>query len=311
MFNTEIASTSKLLSIAVATEREAVRRYSELALRMQKHGNEEAAAVFRSLLDEGRVVEEKITEWASLEGLLIDAGEQGLVWGDPNVGSSYDFQACNPYRCTAYKAFAFAVHNEERAFLFYTYVAADSHDEDVCHHAKALARSGLDRAAALRVRRRRAWHEQSEQITGSRISPAVIYTTEDLLAVIVFIEGYLAGLFELAGGRFEELNSLAASARESCLASEKALQEGELPGSAVSGVLQRVAGWRDQVLAQTSDANAALRRLLEDCDRSFAFYDLVVKSSTDESVMLMAQQQSALITGRITELGRLINSLTN
>jgi rubrerythrin len=307
MFNTEIDSASELLSIAVAAEGEAIRRYSGLAFKMQQHGNEEAAAVFNKLVDEGRSVENRISEWAELEGLVIAAGIAPLVWDDPNVDTGYDIQACNPYRCTPYKVLAFAVHNEERAFLFYTYVAADSHDADVCHHAKVLARAELDRAAALRVLRRSAWHTQSEQITESRISPAVINGTQDLLAAIVFIEQYLAHLFELAASSFTELGSLATRTRESQRASEKMLKDSESPGSAVTGALQRVARWRDEVLAQTVDAKAALRRLFEDCDRSFAFYNSVVKSTSDEQVMLMAQQHSTLATRRIAELERLID----
>jgi rubrerythrin len=311
MFNTDISSTAELFSIATAAEHEANRRYSELASKMLKHGNEDAAAVFEKLAGEAKAAEKKITEWAGLEGLLIDADAAPVVWDDPNVDTGYDTQACNPYRCTPYKVLAFAVHNEERVFLFYTYVAADSHDDDVCHHAKVLARAKLDRAAALRVKRRRAWHEQSVQITESRINPAVINGKQDLLAIIIFIEQYLARLFELAGSRFTELKGLAASTRVSQLSSEKALQDGELPGRAVTGTLQRVARWRDEALAQTGDATAALRRLCEDCDRSFAFYDSVVKSTSDEQVMLMAQQQAIMATRRIAELRRLTDSLKN
>ena len=311
MFNTDITSTTELLSIAVAAEHEVIRRYSELATKMRKHGNEHAAIVFKKLVGEGQAVEKRIAEWAELEGVVIDTDAMPAVWDDPNVGTGYDIQACNPYRCTPYKVLAFAVHNEEHSFLFYTYVAAESQDSDVSHHAKVLARAKLDRAAELRVMRRAAWHAQSEQITESRISPADINGKQDLLAVIIFIEQYLARLFETAGSEFTELRGLAISARISQNNSEEALKAGEPPGSAVTSALQRVAQWRDKVLAQTGDATAALRRLCEDCDRSFAFYDLVVKSTADEQVLLMAQQQSTLATLRIAELRRLTDSLKN
>ncbi len=65
----DINSTSELLSIALAGEREAIRRYSELAKRMQEYGNDEAGTLFEGMIDEERVQEKQLTEWAELEGL--------------------------------------------------------------------------------------------------------------------------------------------------------------------------------------------------------------------------------------------------
>lgn len=309
MFNTNIDSTSELLSIALAAMRQAIRRYSEHALKMREHGNDEAAAVFERLVAKEQGYAKKITEWASLEGIVINADATPVSWKDPGVETDYDVQARNPHRCTPYKALAFAAHNKERAFLFYTYVAADSHAADVCHHAKVLARAELDHAASLRALRRRAWHAQSRQVSKSRIDPGVIDGIPDLLAIIVVIERYLAHLFKLAGGRFPELDSLAASTRGSLSVSEKALHAGDPPGARVTTALQKVTSWSKQILAETLDATAALRRLCTDCDRSFVFYNSVVKLTRDEPVMLMAQQHSALATRRIAELRRVTDSL--
>ena len=309
MLSTEINSTSELISIALAAERKAVQRYTALATRMREHGNEESAVVFDSLVTGEQAYQDKITEWAALEDLVINAEATPGQWDDPNVMTDYDVQARNPCRSTPYKALAYAVHNDERAFLFYTYVAADSHDADVCHYARVLAREELGRAAELRVLRRQAWHAQSQRIAESRMDPGLINTVPDLLAVTICIEQYLGRLFRLAGTEFSELERLAASTRENLTLAEQALHEGEPPGAGVTEALKKVGTWRDAMLSEITDATAALRRLCTDCDRSFAFYNSVVKLAEDEAVMLMAQQHSVLATQRIEELLRLTQKI--
>jgi len=305
MATMNIESTSELISIALATERAAVRRYADLAAKMREHGNQEAANIYTSLVEKEKDHEKKITDWASLEGMDIDSNAVSFHWEDPTVMTDYDIQARNPYRCTAYKALAFAVHNEERAFLFYTYVAADSNNEEVSHHARVLARAELDHAAALRVMRRQAWRAQNEQINASRIDPSVINGTSELLAVIVFIERYLLELCRLAG-KCEELDKLSAATRTALADNQKLLSQAATPGSRVTAALEKVAPWAEKVLNTVrNDANAALRQLYADSDRSFVFYNSVVESTGDEDVMLMAQEQAALILKRNTVLGQL------
>ena len=309
MLSTEVASTSELISIALAAERKAVQRYTALAIKMREHGNEESAVVFDRLAIEAQAYRDKIAEWASLEELVIDADATPGEWDDPNVVTDYDVQARNPFRSTPYKALAYAVHNDERAFLFYTYVAADSHDSDVCHYARVLAREELGRAAELRVLRRQAWHAQSQQIAESRMDPGLVNSVPDLLAVTICIEQYLGRLFKLAGSEFSELESLAASTRENLSLAERTLREGEPPGAGVTEALKKVGTWRDAMLSETTDATAALRRLCTDCDRSFAFYNSVVKKAEDEAVMLMAQQHSVLASQRSEELLRVTQKI--
>lgn len=309
MLSTDISSTPELISIALAAGHKAGQRYARLASRMRRHDNEESAAVFDLLFADEQAYQDKISEWAALEDMQIDADAIPGEWDDPNVQTDYDVQARNPFRCTAYKALAYAVHNTERAFLFYTYVSADSSDADVCHHARVLAREELSRAEALRHRRRKAWHAQTEKITTSRIDPRVINSVPDLLVVTICIEQYLGRLFKLAESKFTELKGLAGSTRQSLSVSEKALREGKPPGAGVMEALKKVGTWRDAMLSETRDASAALRRLSTDCDRSFAFYNSVVKTAEDEAVMLMAQQQSVLATQRITELLRITQKI--
>jgi rubrerythrin len=305
MASTNIQSTSELISIALAAERAAVRRYTGLTEKMRAHGNQEAADVYAKLVKKEKKHEKKITEWAALEGMVVDDEAVSVRWEDPSVMTDYDVQARDPYRCTAYKALAFAVHNEERAFLFYTYVAADSDSEEVSHHARVLAGAELDHAASIRAMRRKAWHEQSESINASRIDPSVINSTAELLAVIVFIERYILQLFRLAN-KASELDKLVEDTRKALTDSQNLLRLAATPGSRVTTTLQRVAPWAAQMLEEARvDTNAALRRLNTDSDRSFTFYNSVVESTDNEDVMLMAQEQSALALQRNAALRQL------
>ena len=131
MLGTDIQSTAELVSIALAAEREAVQRYSELASQMRQYGNDEAGALFERMADEERAHEKQLAEWATLSELAIMTDVGPVRWEDPGVATIYDAEAKDPDRCTPYKALAFAVHNEERAFRFYSYVAANSKDPDV------------------------------------------------------------------------------------------------------------------------------------------------------------------------------------
>ncbi len=309
MVSTDIHSTSRLVSIALAAERDAVQRYSRLAAKMDQYENNESGVLFEELSDEAREHEKKLLEWATLEGLEITGETRPIGWDDPGVASHYDVQARDPYRSTPYKALAYAVHNEERAFRYYSYVAADSGDPDVCHYARILARTQLRRVASLREGRRRAWHEQrSLQGKQPGLAPGIVRSTVDLLAVTVCIEQFFINLIDLAGQDYEQLRNLAISTRKYLSEHERVLHEGGPPGKEVTSALKEIANWRKQTLSEKMGAANALRRLCADCDRSFAFYDSVVKSTRDEELMLMAQNLSGLAMERIAELRRVTDA---
>ena len=305
MLSIDIHSTAGLISIALAAEREAIRRYSELASKMREHGNDEAGALFERMIDEERAHEKQLMEWAALEGHAISTDVGPIRWEDPGVATIYDDEAKDPDQSTPYKALAFAVHNEERAFRYYSYVAAHSKDPDVRDYAEVLAREELGHAALLRAQRRRAWHAQrSHHGSEPGIDPGVIQGTPDLLAVTVCIEQILTNLIDVAVREFPDLKTLAANTEQFLSTSKKALQDGSPPGTDTTTALRTIASWRERTSVAAGDATAALRRLCADCDRSFVFYDSVVTSAQDESVMLMAQRLSLRALERIAELHR-------
>ena len=80
-----------------------------------------------------------------------------------SVGTSqpnFDEAVAGRASLSAYQALAYAVRNEERAFTFYTYVAAEADRPDIRALAEDLARDELRHATLLRHYRRRAFHAE-------------------------------------------------------------------------------------------------------------------------------------------------------
>ncbi|ABD86001.1 conserved hypothetical protein [Rhodopseudomonas palustris BisB18] len=85
---------------------------------------------------------------------------------------------------TAYDAWALAVRHRERAFVFWTYVAALAGDPTVRSTAEGFAREALRDGDALRRERRLAWRSLRHDATGEREAarePASAALLESLL----------------------------------------------------------------------------------------------------------------------------------
>ena len=160
MLSTKVKTTSDLMSIALQAEREAIRRYSELSVKMREAANEFAAALFERMVLEEQEHERLLLQWMAQEGIEENPKIDPVRWRDPNISTTYDDEARDPYQSSPYRALAFAVHNEEIAFRFYTHVAAESENETVRQYAEILAREELGHAALLRAERRLAYHAE-------------------------------------------------------------------------------------------------------------------------------------------------------
>jgi rubrerythrin len=156
MTQLKIASADELLAVAAALEREAAARYRALSARMARQGDASMAAQFDLLAG----IEDRHASHVAERGeaLLGHAPlPRNAGWDLP---SNYDEEEARGAMLGAYQALAFAVRNEERAFVFYTYVAAEAKDPGVRALAEELARDELEHAALLRHQRRRAFHTE-------------------------------------------------------------------------------------------------------------------------------------------------------
>jgi rubrerythrin len=305
MLSTRVKTTADLMSIALQAEREAIRRYTELSTRTREAGNESAAALFDRMVIEEKEHERLLLEWMARESIDANPGIGPISWRDPGVSTTYDDEARNPHHSTPYKALAFAVHNEEIAFRFYTHVASESDNEAVRKYAEILAREELGHAALLRAERRRAYHaERNSNPAQPVLDPRSIHNVADLLTVAVHIDQRLAATINMSTSASPQLDTLSRDIQQQISNNENDLASLAQSNSAIaadeiSGKLAQLDSYHQQTLEKTTTPNPELQRLSIYCDRSFAFYDAIVESTADEATMVAAQRLTASALDRI------------
>jgi rubrerythrin len=151
-----VDSADELLAVAVALEREAAARYRALSARMARQGDASIAAQFNVLAG----MEDRHASNVAERGQALLGHAPALRSAGWDLPPTYDEEEARGATLGAYQALAFAVRNEERAFVFYTYVAAEAEDPEVRALAEELARDELEHAALLRHHRRRAFHTE-------------------------------------------------------------------------------------------------------------------------------------------------------
>ena len=153
-----IETLEELFAVAAAMEREAIEGYSELARRMDEEERPELAEVFERLAAEESAHLDNVVGWSQrMTGkepdLSVLRAEPDATFDDEGAGT------VAPELVDAYRAFSMAVRNEERAFAFWTYVAAQSPSPELRRAAEQMAREELEHVARLRRERRRAFHQ--------------------------------------------------------------------------------------------------------------------------------------------------------
>ncbi|AWJ92706.1 rubrerythrin family protein (plasmid) [Azospirillum baldaniorum] len=154
-----VRSLDELLGIALALEQEAVRRYTQLAALMDRRGETDTATTFRALIAEEQDHVQAVDGWAHRLGRPTPDAPAFLWRLPPELAASWE-ELTERTRLTPYQALSLAVVNEQRAFAFYSYIAASAPDEPIRTHAEALAREELRHAALLRRERRKAYRRE-------------------------------------------------------------------------------------------------------------------------------------------------------
>lgn len=305
MLSTKVKTTSDLMSIALQAEREAIRRYSQLSTEMDAANNEAAAALFKRMIIEEEKHEQLLLEWMTQENIDENHEIEPISWRDPKISTTYDEEARDPYQSTPYKALAFAVHNEEIAFRFYTHVAAESDNEAVRKYAEILAKEELGHAALLRAERRLAYHAEREaELTEPRLDAKSIHSESDLLTAVIHIDHYLADQMNMITISSPEINSLVRQTRQQISENEHKLKEmikhGDTsPSEDIASNLEKIKLYNEKLEKTATNESSRLLRLCACCDRSFAFYDAIVESNPDEAIILIAQKLTSSSLDRI------------
>lgn len=155
-----VESIAELMAIAKAMEDEAAARYRQLARRMQGLGNQAAKQVFGRLALEEDAHAVKVEELSkAVLGVAPDRAD--IRWELPKDLEDEGMSDLAVSRLvTPYRALSIAVHNEERAFAFWSYVSAYAPSAQIREYAEKMAREELRHASILRRERRRAYRSQ-------------------------------------------------------------------------------------------------------------------------------------------------------
>lgn len=160
-----VESMEELLAIAYAMEREAVAGYSELAARVGREGRPDLVPVFERLVAEENQHLANVVHWSErISGRGPDLAS--LKWEPAETFDDEGARTVAPELLSAYRAFSMAVRNEERAFLFWTYVAAQTDQDRLREAAEQMAREELGHLATLRRERRQAFHAEHRAPAG-------------------------------------------------------------------------------------------------------------------------------------------------
>lgn len=303
MLITKVETPDDLMTIALQAEREAIRRYSQLVTAMKAGNNNSAAALFERMVSEEKQHEHLLIKWMKHEGLQENPAIAPVKWRDPQVSTIYDEEARDPDYSTPYKALAFAVHNEEIAFRFYTQVAADSVNETVRKYAEILAREELGHAALLRAERRRAYREEREtDSVETRLDPRAVHSESDLLTAAIHIDRRLANTMTHLAGNSPEIKQLVRKTQEEIDSYEASLDKTSSENADIVKNLEQVDAYIEKMEKLSSNTDEKLHQLYACCDRSFSFYDEIVSTTRDEKVMLTAQKLASSALDRIAAL---------
>ncbi len=146
-----------VLDTAARMEQEAIDGYVALRQRMLDEGQPALAAVFDRLIAEEETHLRQVDLWAVETG---PAGIAGTI-AAPDLSPMFDAEGADmlpPETLDAYRAFSAAVRNEEKAFVFWSYVAARAPTAEIGHAAEKMAREELGHIATMRRERRKAFH---------------------------------------------------------------------------------------------------------------------------------------------------------
>lgn len=153
-----VRTLQELFALASQLERSAARIYDEFARRMRQQGADVLAELFGRLAAEEHSHVDVVARWAEREvGRPPDPSH--IRWPPPDTMDAEGIDALQPQLLTPYRALSVAVRNEERAFVFWSYVAAHAETAEIRRAAEGLAATELEHVALLRRHRRHAYHE--------------------------------------------------------------------------------------------------------------------------------------------------------
>lgn len=282
-----VGSADELLAVAYAMEREAGRRYRDLADRMRGQGESELATLFDFLGG----IEDKHADQIDHRGLAIIGKRPDPARVRWELPEKFEDEEASSYLLTPYRALAIAVRNEERAFAFFSYIAAHAPDDRLREMAEHCAKDELDHASLLRRERRKAWRRERGS-AARRPRPERERTLDEFLAEAAAMERAAA-----AGHRSLAATLTAAGDTDTARLFEVAARdEAKLAEEAEAGL----GGTRASAYPAT--VPRTVRDGLRLLEYAFERYSDVAELTANEAVMAEAQVLAERALRRLTSV---------
>ena len=288
---------AELMAAARAMEREAAVRYEALAEEMARHGNRELAALFADLGAEEREHEARMGRRVRDDDARPPAP---LRWRPPEATDrEAEEEAGGVWLMTPHRALCLAVENEERAFAFFSRIAAGIEDRPLRQMAEALAKEELEHVVRLRLERRRAWRAETRSVEAEADA---VRSLAALLHKALAIEREAARLYDALGQTEAHAGEPTVAALFRELAEEQR--------SRLAGIDRRaeVAGVRAPPAAKAPPGpiptapRDALHLALADAERGVRFYEAVAERGVDQGTMEEAQRLALHALGRLKRI---------
>jgi rubrerythrin len=204
----KLHSLDELFALANAMEQEAATRYEGFADEMRLQNKTDLAAVFTQLAAAEREHVDSVARWS--RSRLGRAPDPALVrWEGPEIFDRETVAEIRTSRLlTPYRALSLAVRNEERAFAFWSYVAAFAEDTEIKRAAEAMANEELGHVSTLRKERRRAYHREHDAARASGqggVAAGQIDAAELERRLVARLEKLQSGLAGASAARAREL----------------------------------------------------------------------------------------------------------
>lgn len=150
-----VHSLGELVAAAVKMEKESLSRYADLAAKMRVVGRQDVADVFEGLAHEESSHAEKVLEWFQQTALLSQIPPATEATGSADEVDGAEAPGLSAELLDAYRSLSIAVRNVERAFAFWSDVAANTRLPLVRAIAQQMAQDELEHAKTLRRERTR------------------------------------------------------------------------------------------------------------------------------------------------------------
>ncbi len=282
-------SMDELMALAIAMEQEAARRYRQMADRMRLQGETGLESLFIFLAG----VEDKHAAQIGDRSLALLGHRPGSAPVRWELPEKFEEEEGRSYLLTPYRALAIAVRNEDRAFAFYSYLAAHADVPQIRQAAEDLAKDELDHAALLRRERRKAWREEPHEV------PAEAADLGSFLARVAAIEKFTAEAHHALAARL----AAGGNPTEARVFEEAAHDEERCAADA----LARGAARQPAAFAGTSPET--VRDGLRLLEYAFNQYAEVAERASDEAVLTAAQEFEARALKRLSYVQGAIGSL--